>query len=101
MCGSFDDAKKVLPRTRLATALLSTHNTAEREIEKTKLLTKASPHSLVVRQRVLCRGPLASHDLHVRRLFEGKLAKHSSKEVTQGVGGGSGGVGWVEKCRQG
>lgn len=35
--------------------------------------TQASPHSLVVRQGFVRRGPLSGHNLHVRRLLEGEL----------------------------
>lgn len=36
-------------------------------------LTEAAPHPLVVRQCLLGGRSLATHDLHVRRLFEGEL----------------------------
>lgn len=45
-------------------------------------LTKAAPHPLVVRQRVLGGGALGAHDLHVGGLLEGELDRTIRREGT-------------------
>lgn len=70
-----DGFRDFLSLDRLPFCIYPPQTTQQMQLEQnnTSPLTKARPHSLVVRQCFLRRGSLAAHDLHVRRLLKGKL----------------------------